>query len=318
MDSYTITIAPNDDSGATTTLIVDTSAGDIRITDVHLRAPGGLTGGTMPTVDFGLLLQAVGAGPAGGAIAVPDVAVGSGEEPVRAELGAAPPAEPSTDSAVEPAAEPRRPRAKRAAARATAAEPKPRRGRQAPDPAPGVEPAGPAAAVEPAGRRSRRAPVAVEPAARRSRRTPASAPAAEPAGRRSRRAPASAPVAEPAGRRSRRAAAPTSTAEPAGASSRAGRVPAAKRVAARGAKATPVAKKAAARAAKATPTAKKATTRAAKAAPAPATSERQYRRMPEAFRAAYAENKSPAALAERFDVPRYTVQGWIRRVKSGN
>ncbi|OJF14953.1 hypothetical protein [Couchioplanes caeruleus] len=59
MPSYTITIAPNDDSGTTTTLIVDTSGTEVRITDVHLHADAGLVGGRMPSVDVGLLLQAV-------------------------------------------------------------------------------------------------------------------------------------------------------------------------------------------------------------------------------------------------------------------
>lgn len=59
MHSYTITIAPNDDSGSTTTLVVDTSGSQVRITDVHLHAAQGLVGGQMPTVDFGLLLRAV-------------------------------------------------------------------------------------------------------------------------------------------------------------------------------------------------------------------------------------------------------------------
>ena len=59
MDTYTITIAPNDGSGNSTTLIVATSEDRVRITDVTLHAPDGLTGGQMPTVDFGLLLRAV-------------------------------------------------------------------------------------------------------------------------------------------------------------------------------------------------------------------------------------------------------------------
>src|SRR3954468_15400538 len=59
MDSYTITITPNDDSGNSTTLTVDTAAGQARITSVHMHAPDGLTGGQMPSVDVGLLLQAV-------------------------------------------------------------------------------------------------------------------------------------------------------------------------------------------------------------------------------------------------------------------
>jgi hypothetical protein len=47
MDSYTITIAANDDSGAATRLVVDTSGDRIRITDVHLHAPHGLSSGHM-------------------------------------------------------------------------------------------------------------------------------------------------------------------------------------------------------------------------------------------------------------------------------
>lgn len=59
MDSYTITTTPNDDSGNSTTLAVDTAAGQARITSVHMHAPDGLAGAQMPSVDVGLLLQAV-------------------------------------------------------------------------------------------------------------------------------------------------------------------------------------------------------------------------------------------------------------------
>jgi len=59
MDSYTITITPNDDSGNRTTLTVDTASGQARITSVHMHAPDGLTGAQLPSVDVGLLLQAV-------------------------------------------------------------------------------------------------------------------------------------------------------------------------------------------------------------------------------------------------------------------
>jgi hypothetical protein len=59
MDSYTITITPDDDSGNSTTLTVDTSTGQARITSVHMQAPAGLTGAQMPSVDVELLLQAV-------------------------------------------------------------------------------------------------------------------------------------------------------------------------------------------------------------------------------------------------------------------
>jgi hypothetical protein len=67
MDSYTITITPDDDSGNSTTLTVDISTGQARITSVHMHAPAGLTGGQMPSVDVELLLQAV-TGPAPAAI----------------------------------------------------------------------------------------------------------------------------------------------------------------------------------------------------------------------------------------------------------
>jgi hypothetical protein len=122
MDSYTITIAPNDDSGNSTTLVVDTSGDQIRITDVHLHAAGGLSGGTMPTVDFGLLLRAVGTSPSGQSRIEPAPA------DVRSHVEAASPAEttePSPESIEEPgpAKATRSPRAKRTAAGTPVAEP---------------------------------------------------------------------------------------------------------------------------------------------------------------------------------------------------
>jgi hypothetical protein len=59
MTSYTITVAPSDGSGATTTITVDASDGDVRITDVHLRAAAGLTATQLPSIDISLLMQAV-------------------------------------------------------------------------------------------------------------------------------------------------------------------------------------------------------------------------------------------------------------------
>ena len=143
MDSYTITIAPNDDSGNSTTLVVDTSGDQVRITDVHLHAAAGLAGGTMPTVDFGLLLRAVGTAPVG----QPSIDTAPADAPAPAEAPA--PSEtpaPSADVAepasgdVEapgPVAAPRRPRAKRAkAVPPPVAEPKRSRRRRTPDEAP--------------------------------------------------------------------------------------------------------------------------------------------------------------------------------------
>ena len=128
MDSYTITIAPNDDSGNSTTLVVDTSGDQVVITDVHLHAAGGLSGGTMPTVDFGLLLRAVGTSPSG----QPRIETAPADIPAQAET-AAPPVdstEPTSGSTEEP--EPmkasRSPRAKRTAS--TTAEPKRPRSRR--------------------------------------------------------------------------------------------------------------------------------------------------------------------------------------------
>ena len=141
MDSYTITIAPNDDSGASTTLIVDTSGEQVRITDVHLRAVGGLTDGHMPPVDFGLLLRAVATPTVGPAQIeatagdnVPASADAATPAPVVDEAATAgetqPPATTTTpkkrrtkatpviDPTPEPAA---RPRARRGAAASTAA-----------------------------------------------------------------------------------------------------------------------------------------------------------------------------------------------------
>lgn len=93
MDSYTITIAPNDDSGAVTRLIVDTSGDQVHITDVHLHAPHGLSSGHIPGVDFELLLRAVtGAAPAP-----------SDQNTAPAALPAAQPDTPVIESAEPPA-----------------------------------------------------------------------------------------------------------------------------------------------------------------------------------------------------------------------
>lgn len=59
MTSYTITVAPTDDTGNTTTIIVDMSGDEVRITDVHLHASAGLTAIQLPAVDVSLLMRAV-------------------------------------------------------------------------------------------------------------------------------------------------------------------------------------------------------------------------------------------------------------------
>jgi hypothetical protein len=68
MTSYTITVAPSDDSSTTaattTTITVDTSSGDVLITDVHLHAAAGLTATRLPSIDISLLMQAITSPPA--------------------------------------------------------------------------------------------------------------------------------------------------------------------------------------------------------------------------------------------------------------
>jgi len=59
VSSYTITITP-DDGSTTTTLRLDTGAGGVTLTDLHLHAPAGLSRGKLPAIDYGLLLQAIG------------------------------------------------------------------------------------------------------------------------------------------------------------------------------------------------------------------------------------------------------------------
>lgn len=112
MNSYTITISPNDDSGNTTTLLVDTSGDQAMITDVHLHAGRGLSAGRVPTVDFGLLLRAVNA-----TSTTPSIAA-----------AAAKPAAPepvAVDEEPDPTATPRTGRAARTRRRATKAAPEP-------------------------------------------------------------------------------------------------------------------------------------------------------------------------------------------------
>ena len=104
MDSYTITIAPNDDSGAATRLVVDASGDQVRITDVHLHAPQGLSSGHIPTVDFDLLLQAVtGSVTASNGAGVAGTAELSAPRPSTPALGAAVATEPA-EAATAPAA----------------------------------------------------------------------------------------------------------------------------------------------------------------------------------------------------------------------
>jgi hypothetical protein len=60
MSSYTITITPDDTDGTTTTLRLDVTRGVSTLTDVHLHAGAGLSAGQLPTIDYAMLLRAVG------------------------------------------------------------------------------------------------------------------------------------------------------------------------------------------------------------------------------------------------------------------
>ena len=60
MTSYTITITPEDTEGATTTLRLDVTRSVATLTDMHLHAGAGLSPGQLPTIDYALLLRAVG------------------------------------------------------------------------------------------------------------------------------------------------------------------------------------------------------------------------------------------------------------------
>ena len=60
MTSYTITITPEDAESATTTLRLDVARGVATLTDTHLHAGAGLSAGRLPTIDYALLLRAVG------------------------------------------------------------------------------------------------------------------------------------------------------------------------------------------------------------------------------------------------------------------
>jgi len=126
MDSYTITITPNDDSGNSTTLVVDTTDGQVRITDMRLHAADGLAGGTMPTVDISLLLRAVGTMPSEpprmAATPAPAPAPAEAETPTADHVDATPPARAARARAAAPATEPTRPRRARAAKAAATPE----------------------------------------------------------------------------------------------------------------------------------------------------------------------------------------------------
>lgn len=253
MDSYTITIAPNDDSGAATRLVIDASGGQVRITDVHLHAPHGLSSGHIPTVDFDLLLQAV----------TGTMTASSGQNAAGASELSAPHGALSLEAAAGTG--------------------------------PGDQSAAPAA---PKGRTRKATPRA---AATRSRR-PALA----------RTATAASAGEATASRRSGRGAA-TSTA-------RAVKQAAAKATEKAAAAKTPpvsASKRAATRAtapAKSEAPAKRA--RRATTTATSSTSGRVYRRTPDDLAAVFAQVGTVAGIAAHYQVPRYTAQGWVSRLRA--
>ena len=243
MTSYTITVAPSDGTGNTTTIKVDTSNGEALITDVHLHADAGLTPARLPSLDIGLLMRAVTASPA---------------------LASSPVESPALTAKPKQAI---RATARSAAAEVTAPDAK------APDTAPATDEPAPAQPAD---------PVAAEPT------TQAVEPTVEP-------------TAQPAARVRR----PRAAKEPA--------VP------------TPAAKPRARRRAGAgdpepAVAAPKRKTRAARdknsAPDAAPEQERAYRRMPDDFAAVATRLNSATAIAEHYQVPRHTAQGWLRRVRT--
>jgi hypothetical protein len=57
--TYTIVVTADDDSATSTTLRLDASGTDVRLTDVHLHGGNGLSAGQVPAIDYGLLLRAI-------------------------------------------------------------------------------------------------------------------------------------------------------------------------------------------------------------------------------------------------------------------
>lgn len=243
MDSYTITIAPNDDSGAATRLVVDTSGDQVRITDVHLHAPQGLSSGHIPTVDFELLLQAV----------TGTVTASNGQSVAGATALNTPHGAPALEAATatEPAAQSTAPATSKRRTRKTAP-----RAAAKPPAASGDETTAP--------QRSARA------AATSTTRTAKQAPAKTTG----KAAPAKTPPAPARKQTATRATAPTK------------RQTSAKR------------------------------TRPATTTTTSTTGGRVYRRTPGDLAAVFEQVGTVAGVAAHYQVPRYTAQGWVSRLRA--
>lgn len=301
MSRFVITITPDtagadDPASAQTTVRVDTSTGQTRITELTVRAAdgGGLAPSDLPAVDLELLIRALGASSAIRALPVkqtsPDVvhfdapADASGRvEPSNvdpSEVAADLAAEVGVDAGAEPSVAAETP----AATESVVIEPV------------GTAPAGtPPAAAKRAARKA---------AGRGAAKKAASRKATGAAARGGRKSTAKAAGAKAAGAKATPATTTRAKAAPAKATrTRAKSAPAK----ASAAKAAP---------AKASP-AKKTAGRGKKAAATGSTGTRAYRRMPDPAEvlAAYAQAGSITALAEHYGVPRHTANGWARRLR---
>ena len=242
MDSYTITIAPNDDSGAATRLVVDTSGDQVRITDVHLHAPQGLSSGHIPTVDFELLLQAV----------TGTVTASNGQSVAGATALNTPHGAPALEAATatEPAAQSTAPATSKRRTRKTAP-----RAAAKPPAASGDETTAP--------QRSARAATSTTRTAKQA-----------PAKTTGKAAPAKTPPAPARKQTATRATAPTK------------RQTSAKR------------------------------TRPATTTTTSTTGGRVYRRTPGDLAAVFEQVGTVAGVAAHYQVPRYTAQGWVSRLRA--
>jgi hypothetical protein len=116
--SYTITITPDDGQATTTALRLDISGGDVRLTDLHLQNGNGLSGGTIPAIDYGLLLQAITPTSPTPVVSAPEIE--AAPAPVSPATRRSSPRRGRSKAAAEPVTKPRTRRGGRAAAASAA------------------------------------------------------------------------------------------------------------------------------------------------------------------------------------------------------
>jgi hypothetical protein len=311
---YTITIAPDDSSQATTTLRVEVEGNEARITDLHVRAAqgAGLTAGQLPAVDLDQLMRAVmpTGGPAAITVAdstagvavdtdtvVPAPVVDTGGEAIAMPVGGTGLPETVATPASEPASAPTARRSRRASARRSAGRGAARSTAHKP-----------AAKKAPAKKATAAKSTAAKSTAAKS--TAAKSTAAKSTAKRATRKAAPTPAA-----RATKSAAKSAAAKSAAAKSAAAKSAAAKSAAAKSAAAKSVASKAA--------PAKRAKASGAKPSPAKASSAearsngstRTYRRAPADLAAVLAQTGGVGAVANHYQVPRHTAQSWVRTLR---